>query len=222
MIGMVVQEPSAAAALAVARIKQAEDAWRPRRVDDHRRSGWRRPHGHLRRRGRADRQRPHGHRHRAQYAAPPHHHGAAGYRRRAARAGPLPTRHRPQPPDHHGKHLRVQLQQAPDPPRRVPRHRLRPADRPAKSTWTASSIRPTHAHPTALDVPLMASALRSASYEFCGARGIPALSWVCPAAYLRDSAPARDAARRRARRPRDAAAHRARPRLPQRRPRRRP
>ena len=42
--------------------------------------------------------------------------------------------------------------------------------------------------PTALDVPLMASALRSASYEFCGARGIPALSWVCPAAYLRDSA----------------------------------
>ena len=34
--------------------------------------------------------------------------------------------------------------------------------------------------PTALDVPLMASALRSASYEFCGARGIPALSWVCP------------------------------------------
>ena len=42
--------------------------------------------------------------------------------------------------------------------------------------------------PTAPDVSLMASALRSASYEFCGARGIPALSWVCPSAYLRDSA----------------------------------
>ena len=42
--------------------------------------------------------------------------------------------------------------------------------------------------PTAPDIPVMASALRSASYEFCGARGIPALSWVCPAAYLRDTA----------------------------------
>ena len=42
--------------------------------------------------------------------------------------------------------------------------------------------------PSAPDVPLMASALRSASFEFCGARGIPALSWVCPSAYLRDSA----------------------------------
>ena len=42
--------------------------------------------------------------------------------------------------------------------------------------------------PAAPDVALMASALRSASFEFCGARGIPALSWVCPSAYLRDSA----------------------------------
>lgn len=42
--------------------------------------------------------------------------------------------------------------------------------------------------PAAPDVALMASALRSASFEFCGARGLPALSWVCPSAYLRDSA----------------------------------
>jgi alkanesulfonate monooxygenase SsuD/methylene tetrahydromethanopterin reductase-like flavin-dependent oxidoreductase (luciferase family) len=32
---------------------------------------------------------------------------------------------------------------------------------------------------------IMASALRTASFEFCGARGIAALSWVCPANYLR-------------------------------------
>lgn len=35
---------------------------------------------------------------------------------------------------------------------------------------------------------IMASALRTGSFEFCGARGIAALSWVCPANYLRDIA----------------------------------
>ena len=35
---------------------------------------------------------------------------------------------------------------------------------------------------------IMASALRTGSFEFCGARGITALSWVCPANYLRDIA----------------------------------
>ena len=37
-------------------------------------------------------------------------------------------------------------------------------------------------------VTIMASALRTGSFEFCGARGIAALSWVCPANYLRDIA----------------------------------
>ena len=35
---------------------------------------------------------------------------------------------------------------------------------------------------------IMASALRTGSFEFCGARGIAALSWVCPANYLTDIA----------------------------------
>ena len=37
-------------------------------------------------------------------------------------------------------------------------------------------------------VTIMASALRTGSFEFCGARGITGLSWVCPANYLRDIA----------------------------------
>ncbi len=38
------------------------------------------------------------------------------------------------------------------------------------------------------DVPIMASALRRASYEFCGAETDGAISWVCPYPYLRDVA----------------------------------
>ncbi len=35
-----------------------------------------------------------------------------------------------------------------------------------------------------VDVPVMASALRSGSFEACGAEADGAISWVCPAAYL--------------------------------------
>ena len=35
-----------------------------------------------------------------------------------------------------------------------------------------------------VDVPVMASALRSGSFEVCGAEADGAISWVCPAAYL--------------------------------------
>ena len=49
-----------------------------------------------------------------------------------------------------------------------------------------------HAHATIpepiKDVPIMASALRSGSYEFCGAETDGAISWVSPYAYLRDVA----------------------------------
>jgi len=38
------------------------------------------------------------------------------------------------------------------------------------------------------DVPVMASALRKRSFEFCGAETDGAISWVCPGAYLRDVA----------------------------------
>ena len=38
------------------------------------------------------------------------------------------------------------------------------------------------------DVPIMASALRPGSYEFCGAEADGAISWVSPYAYLRDVA----------------------------------
>ena len=39
-----------------------------------------------------------------------------------------------------------------------------------------------------LDVPVMASALRVGSFELCGAEADGAISWVCPASYLRDVA----------------------------------
>ena len=39
------------------------------------------------------------------------------------------------------------------------------------------------------DVPVMASALRPASFEFCGAEADGAISWVCPGVYLRDVVP---------------------------------
>jgi F420-dependent oxidoreductase-like protein len=39
-----------------------------------------------------------------------------------------------------------------------------------------------------VDVPVMASALRSGSFELCGAEADGAISWVCPGAYLRDVA----------------------------------
>ena len=38
------------------------------------------------------------------------------------------------------------------------------------------------------DVPVMASALRRGSFEYCGAEADGAISWVCPAEYLRDVA----------------------------------
>ncbi|HEU0020159.1 MAG TPA: LLM class flavin-dependent oxidoreductase [Dehalococcoidia bacterium] len=44
-----------------------------------------------------------------------------------------------------------------------------------------------HAHASLaapVDVPVMASALRSASFEACGALADGAISWVCPGAYL--------------------------------------
>ena len=48
-----------------------------------------------------------------------------------------------------------------------------------------------HAHatiPEPLDVPVMASALQRRSFEMCGALADGAISWICPAAYLRDVA----------------------------------
>ena len=39
-----------------------------------------------------------------------------------------------------------------------------------------------------VDVPVMASALRSGSFELCGAESDGAISWVCPPQYLRDVA----------------------------------
>ncbi len=39
-----------------------------------------------------------------------------------------------------------------------------------------------------VDVPIMASALRSGSFELCGAEADGAISWVCPGAYLREVA----------------------------------
>ena len=39
-----------------------------------------------------------------------------------------------------------------------------------------------------VDVPVMASALQSGSFELCGAEADGAISWVCPLAYLRDTA----------------------------------
>lgn len=49
-----------------------------------------------------------------------------------------------------------------------------------------------HAHVSASDVfpdlPIMASALRPRSFRLCGEEADGAISWVCPLAYLRDSA----------------------------------
>ena len=45
-----------------------------------------------------------------------------------------------------------------------------------------------HAHdsiPDPVDVPVMASALSPGSFELCGAEADGAISWICPAAYLR-------------------------------------
>ena len=39
-----------------------------------------------------------------------------------------------------------------------------------------------------VNVPVMASALQSGSFELCGAEADGAISWVCPASYLRDVA----------------------------------
>ncbi|MEE9247938.1 MAG: LLM class flavin-dependent oxidoreductase [Dehalococcoidia bacterium] len=41
---------------------------------------------------------------------------------------------------------------------------------------------------TAPDLPVMASALRRASFKLCGAEADGAISWVCPGEYLRDVA----------------------------------
>lgn len=42
--------------------------------------------------------------------------------------------------------------------------------------------------PEPVDVPVMASALQRGSFELCGAEADGAISWVCPGAYLRDTA----------------------------------
>ena len=53
-----------------------------------------------------------------------------------------------------------------------------------------------------VDVPVMASALQPKSFELCGAEADGAISWVCPAEYLRDVAlPAMKAGAERAGRP---------------------
>ncbi len=53
-----------------------------------------------------------------------------------------------------------------------------------------------------IDVPVMASALRRRSYQLCGEEADGAISWVCPSAYLRDSAlPAMASAAQQAGRP---------------------
>ena len=48
-----------------------------------------------------------------------------------------------------------------------------------------------HAHatiPEPVDIPVMASALQRRSFEMCGAMADGAISWICPATYLRDVA----------------------------------
>lgn len=53
--------------------------------------------------------------------------------------------------------------------------------------------------PEPVDVPVMASALQSRSFELCGAEADGAISWICPPAYLRDVAlPAMQAGARQA------------------------
>ncbi|ETX06423.1 LLM class flavin-dependent oxidoreductase [Candidatus Entotheonella palauensis] len=53
-----------------------------------------------------------------------------------------------------------------------------------------------------LDVPVMASALQRGSFELCGAEADGAISWICPPAYLRDTAlPAMQAGAEKAGRP---------------------
>ena len=53
-----------------------------------------------------------------------------------------------------------------------------------------------------MDVPVMASALRRRSYQLCGEEADAAISWVCPAKYLRDTAlPAMETGARKAGRP---------------------
>ena len=42
--------------------------------------------------------------------------------------------------------------------------------------------------PAPVDVPVMAAALGEGAFEMCGAEADGAISWVCPAAYLRDVA----------------------------------
>ena len=55
---------------------------------------------------------------------------------------------------------------------------------------------------TPVDVPVMASALQPKSFELCGAGADGAITWVCPASYLRDVAlPAMKAASEKADRP---------------------
>lgn len=56
--------------------------------------------------------------------------------------------------------------------------------------------------PSPVEVPIMASALQPKSFELCGAEADGAISWVCPAQYLRDVAfPAMVAGAERAGRP---------------------
>ena len=53
--------------------------------------------------------------------------------------------------------------------------------------------------PEALDIEIMGSALRRGSFELCGAESDGAISWICPAEYLRDVAlPALQSGARRA------------------------
>ena len=56
--------------------------------------------------------------------------------------------------------------------------------------------------PEAVDVPVMASALRERSFEVCGVESDGAISWVCPHSYLQDVAlPALKSGAKRAGRP---------------------
>ena len=60
----------------------------------------------------------------------------------------------------------------------------------------------TDSIPEGLDVPVMASALRSGAYELCGEVADGAISWICPGEYLRDVAlPAMQTGAERAGRP---------------------
>lgn len=45
-----------------------------------------------------------------------------------------------------------------------------------------------HTSMPAVDVPVMAAALGEGAFEMCGAEADGAISWVCPAGYLRDVA----------------------------------